>query len=46
MNGAARQESRLKTFIVDTFANVDTAPVWRVIVAKIAHRFWRGFRGA
>ena len=46
MSAPARQESRLKTFIVDTFANVDTAPVWRVIVAKVLHRLWRGFGGA
>lgn len=46
MSGVAQQGSRLKTFIVDTFSHVDTAPVWRVVVAKVIHRFWGGFRGA
>lgn len=36
----------VKTWIVDVFGEVDARPVWQVIVAKIIHRAWRGFREA
>jgi hypothetical protein len=38
--------SRVKTWIVAVFADVDSRSVLAVIVAKLAHRFWRGFRSA
>ena len=36
----------LKNWIVDTFANVDTAPVVSVVCAKVIHRCWPGFKHA
>ena len=41
---AVGQRARLKAWIVDIFANVDTSPVWAVIVAKVVHHLWPGFR--
>jgi hypothetical protein len=41
-----RQKSALKGWIVDVFGEVDSRPVWQVIVAKLVHRVWRGFRSA
>jgi hypothetical protein len=42
----AAHETRLKGWIVDVFGEVDIRPIWQVLVAKILHRFWRGFPSA
>jgi len=39
-------ESLLKSWIVSVFDEVDSRPVWQVLVAKLIHRFWRGFPSA
>ena len=39
-------ESQLKSWIVCVFDEVDTRPLWQGAVAKLIHRFWRGFPSA
>jgi hypothetical protein len=40
---ASTGESRLKTWIVTVFLEVDTRPLWQVVVAKLIHRLWPRF---
>jgi len=40
------RENPVKAWIVSVFAEVDSRPVWQVVVAKVVHRLWPGFRSA
>lgn len=41
--GAAHFRVRLKGWVVDVFAEVDSRPLWSVVIAKLVYRLWRRF---
>lgn len=41
-----KSPNRLKSWIVDVFSEVESRPLWQVVVAKVVHKLWPGFREA
>lgn len=39
-------KEKIKSWTVDIFINVESEPLWKVMVAKLIHHFWKGFKGA
>ena len=39
-------KEKLKTWIVNIFIRVEREPLYKVVIAKLVYKYWKGFKEA